>query len=337
MPLADPALGFVKILRDRTRQHRAEKQVQDSEELFRLLATNIPQLVFRSRTDGGRTWASPQWSVFTGLDFADGFEFGWLEAVHPDDREATMAAWAEASTSRDHYVEHRIRRHPDGEYRWHQTRAVPLDSGDGTTLEWVGTSADIHDLRTLQERQKVLLAELQHRTRNLLAVVQSIARQTARSSRSLDAFTDEYESRLRALGRVQALVARTDQQPIDLGELVASELQAHAQENGEPGRIAVRGPAALLPAPSAQSLALALHELATNAVKHGALGRPGGKLSIGWSIEEDGPGRRVRIAWRESGVAMPGRRSEAQRLRQRVDRARAALSAGRQDEAGVRA
>ncbi|RWB72418.1 MAG: PAS domain S-box protein [Mesorhizobium sp.] len=305
MPLADRTQGFVKILRDRTAQHRAEAQLEQSEELFRVLATNIPQLVFRSKANGDRTWGSPQWSVFTGLAFADSVGFGWLDAVHPEDHDATMSAWADAPTKGEYYCEHRIRRSVDGEYRWHQTRAVPLDDAGGVALEWVGTSTDIHDLRTLKDQQKVLLAELQHRTRNLIAVVQSLARQTMRSSASLDEFAEDYESRLRALSRVQGLLARADHQPIDLRELIEGELHAHGDGSVDGGNVTIEGPATSLPAISAQSVALALHELATNAVKYGALHQPSGRLAVSWNIEHDGSKARARLEWLESGVTMP--------------------------------
>jgi PAS domain S-box-containing protein len=306
MPLADRSAGFVKILRDRTGQHRAQEQLWQSEELFRVLATNIPQLVFRTKPNGERTWASPQWAVFTGLSFADSIGFGWLEAVHPDDREPTRGGWQEAQAKGEYYVEHRVRRADNGDYRWHQTRAVPLKKGaeiDGT--EWVGTMTDIHELRMLQDRQTVLLAELQHRRRNLLAVVQSLARQTIRSTRSIDEFADAFESRLGALSRMQGLLARSDNQPIDLRELVGSELEAHNDGGARPDKLTVEGPPALLPATSAQSLALALHELATNAVKYGALGQPSGRLAVRWEINGHESKRRARLEWRESGVAMP--------------------------------
>ncbi len=306
MPLTDPSRGFVKILRDRTAQHRADERLQESEELFRVLATSIPQLVFRSKPAGARTWPSPQWCVFTGLSFADSLGLGWLEAIHPDDREATLAAWNEAQAKGEYYVEHRIRRskHGGGGFRWHQTRAVPLEGG-ANSPEWVGTSADIHDLRTLQDQQKVLLAELQHRTRNLLAVVQSLARQRLRSSTSVEEFAEEFESRLRALSRVQSLLAPTDHQTIDIQELVEAELQAHGDAGHDPRSILVNGPPMSLAATSAQALALALHELATNAVKYGALGQPGARLAVAWGIEGHGATRCARLEWRESGVAMP--------------------------------
>jgi PAS domain S-box-containing protein len=184
MPLTDTGTGFVKIMRDLSDRHMTERRLRDSEAIFRSLATNIPQLVFQCRGTGERTWGSPQWIAFTGLTLDESLEFGWLDAVHPDDRETTVAAWRIAQESGEYLMEHRIRRAADGEYRWHQTRARSIAGSDETAGTWVGTSTDIHDMRSLQDRQIVLLAELQHRTRNLLAIVQSIARQTLRTSAS---------------------------------------------------------------------------------------------------------------------------------------------------------
>src|SRR5204863_4313798 len=129
--------------------------------------------------------------------------------------------------------EHRVRRHPDGEFFWHQTRAKPLEGMDVSTTDWVGTMTDIDDLRGLQSRQHVLMAELQHRTRNLLAVVQSIANQTLRSSESVESFGTQFGSRLRALSRVQSLLAQVEDQVIDLHALVTAELAAHSEGDVE--------------------------------------------------------------------------------------------------------
>jgi PAS domain S-box-containing protein len=304
MPLHDHVDSFAKILRDRTEHHQAEERLRENEARFRLLATSIPQLVFRSRGTGERTWGSPQWEEFTGLSDPESRELGWLEAVYPEDREATLAAWRDAQASGAYYIEHRICRSADGEYRWHQTRARPVNGDAGTTTDWVGTSTDIHELRGLQERQQVLMAELQHRTRNLLALIQSMARQTLRTSGSLEAFGTEFESRLRALSRVQGLLAQTDHEAIDLYALVAAQLAAH--RDAEAGKVTIEGPPVEVPPGSAQALALALHELATNAVKYGALGQPSGKLSVTWDVEEDGGRRRLTLDWRESGVPMSG-------------------------------
>jgi two-component sensor histidine kinase len=168
-------------------------------------------------------------------------------------------------------------------------------------MVWVGRAADVHDMRGLQDRQQVLLSELQHRTRNLLALVQAIARQTLKASSSLSDFAQQFESRLGALSRVQGLLAQTDHGPIDLKQIVEAELEAH----GANATAEVSGPTVDLAPNAAQALALALHELATNAVKYGALHKPAGKLSIKWNLRHDEGDPRVIFEWRETGVAMP--------------------------------
>jgi len=296
--------GFVKIMRDRTAHWLAETQLAESEERFRTLAVNIPALVFRTWPDGSRTWGSPQWEVYTGLTDEQSHGSGWLEAVHPDDCDATAEAWRDAVQSGFYRVEHRLRRRLDGQYRWHQTRASPMSEKTCATREWVGASTDIHELRSLQSRQEVLLAELQHRTRNLLALVQAIARRTIRKARSLTRFADEYEGRLGALSRVQSLVASTAKCVINLRPLIEAELLAHGADLSR--RIRIEGPEITIPSGAAQTLALAFHELATNAVKYGALGQPAAQLMVTWRIEQTGDGCRcLTLEWLESGVVMP--------------------------------
>jgi PAS domain S-box-containing protein len=296
--------GFVKITRDLTEQYQASQRLRENEERFRLLATSIPQLVFQTRHDGFRTWGSPQWIEFTGLSLDESVGFGWLDAIHPDDRAKTRQAWEGAAEAGEYYAEHRIRRNKDDEYRWHQTRARPINGLCPTSHDWVGTMTDIHELRGLQDRQGILVAELQHRTRNLLAVVQSVASQTARKSASLAAFQSEFESRLRALSRVQGLISRVDYRDVDLHTLIDMELAAHTDDTGKTGKVVVQGPPVALPASAAQVLALAVHELATNAAKYGALVQPAGKLAVTWQITEESGESRAELQWRESGVPM---------------------------------
>jgi len=302
MPLRD-GTGYVKIVRDRTEQYEAEQRVRAEEARFRLLATSVPQLVFTTLPDGGRTWPSPQWIEYTGISFDESLGQGWLAAIHPDDREATRTAWHEALAREKYYVEHRVWSAASGEYRWHQTRARPLP-GSTNSAEWIGTMTDIHDLRTLKDRQGVLLAELQHRTRNLLGVVQAIARQTMKKSQSLDAFGEAYEERLRALSRVQSILAELDFGDVSLRTIIEAELTAHGDGALGSGKIEIGGPDVNLAATAAQALALGVHELATNAIKYGALAREEGKLTVTWSVSKEGQHRVATILWRESGVTM---------------------------------
>ncbi len=302
-PLAD-GIGFVKYMRDLTDRRRADELLRLSEERFRTLATNIPELVFTSLGDGLRTWGSPQWVVYTGLSDADSREWGWLEAVHPEDRPHTRESWEVASRSGIYEVEHRIRRVADGEFRWHQTRAMPLQRGDEAPVEWVGASTDIHQLRGLRESQDVLLAELQHRTRNLITIVQSIAHRSARSAPTLADFIRELDHRLQALSRAESLSPYGSHGVVDLRKLIDMELAAHLPVDRS-SKVRLEGPSVNIPRTAAQPVGLALHELTTNAVKYGALKQEGGRLDISWRVEKRDDEWRVALEWRETGLVMP--------------------------------
>jgi two-component system CheB/CheR fusion protein len=163
----------------------------------------------------------------------------------------------------------------------------------------VVTFIDVTSLTHAEVRQRTLIAELQHRTRNLLAIVQAIARQTLGKGGSLDAFT----SRLATLGRVQALLSGALDEQIDLGDIVRLELGAVGASVG--GRVTLGGPRVPLGFELIQTFGLVLHELATNAVKHGALKDAQGRLDVAWQIarDEDG-GPFLILDWRESGVTL---------------------------------
>jgi two-component sensor histidine kinase len=157
-------------------------------------------------------------------------------------------------------------------------------------------------LRGLQDRQQMLLAELQHRSRNLLAIVQAMSRQTLRTSQSPQEFEEEFEGRLSTLSRVQSLLAQTNFEKVDLRGIVEAELFARGDFSD---RVRVDGPSVSLGPTAAQALALAVHELATNAVKYGALSQSSGRLSVAWGPRREAHGDYVALEWREGGVRMP--------------------------------
>ena len=171
----------------------------------------------------------------------------------------------------------------------------------GAIVEWLGTSTDVENLRAMQERQKIMVAELQHRTRNLLAVVRSIARRSFEHSPG----RDDFDARLGALSRVQGFLSRSPDYLVPLADIVEAELQAAGGIAAD--RLEMGGPAVALPVESVQAIALAVHELATNAIKYGAFSQPSGRLSVTWHVENeaDAQKRRLVIDWRESGVTLP--------------------------------
>ncbi len=173
-----------------------------------------------------------------------------------------------------------------------------------------GIGRDANEEIELLDHLQVLVAELQHRTRNLLGVVQAVTDKTLASSTSLPDFHGRIRDRLNALARVNGLLSRFDGGGrITFGELILTELMAHSVADTEsPGsQVKLRGPEGIqLCSSTVQTLALGLHELATNALKHGALSRPEGRLEITWGVLDRASAvTSLWVDWRESGVHVP--------------------------------
>jgi PAS domain S-box-containing protein len=142
---------------------RLERALRSAEERHRASIESLPQLVWTCRADGGCDYLSPQWLAYTGIPEQPQLGYGWLEQLHPDDRQQTRDAWSQGAPRGDAYdVEFRLRRH-DGVYRWFKTRAAPIRDADGRIVKWLGTNTDIQDLRDAQDKLSRLNLELEAR------------------------------------------------------------------------------------------------------------------------------------------------------------------------------
>ena len=177
----------VELVLDITDRKAFEQALRDSEARLRSLVEGIPQLVFRSTSSGERIWGSPQWIAYAGQSEAESVGLGWLNAVHPDDRAATMAAWAEAEARGLFSVEHRTYHAADQTWRWFQTRATPMRDADGRIVEWFGTSTDIDDQvrarEVLARDREELEARVAERTAELRHALDSLQAETAERER----------------------------------------------------------------------------------------------------------------------------------------------------------
>ena len=166
-----PGGGFITIVRDLTERKLADDRVRADEARFRTLVEGVPQLLWRSCDKGDWTWASPQWCAFTGLSVRESQGRGWLDAVHPDDRKPTMAAWDAARAHGMLDVEFRVRRASDGAYLWHRTRSTPVRNEDGNIIEWLGTTTDVQHLKDHADKLEAEVRERERAEARLLYIV----------------------------------------------------------------------------------------------------------------------------------------------------------------------
>jgi PAS domain S-box-containing protein len=248
----------------------------------------------------------------------DDFAFADLVAtVHPGDRERMTAAIEDAIRHGAEYdVEYRVRL-PGGETRWVHARGRAAQTADhGGARRMAGVSLDITERKRAEERQKLLVNELNHRVKNTLVSVQSIASQTLRTTETPEAFRDAFEGRLMALSHTHDLLTQQNWEGASLREIFDFELEAFAARD----RIGFDYVRDLQLSPKATvALGMAVHELATNALKYGALSVADGAVNVVWSLEpggeQDDPC--LRLTWTEQGgppVAPPTRHGFGARL-----------------------
>jgi PAS domain S-box-containing protein len=210
-------------------------------------------------------------------------------------------------------------RQPDGGLRWISGSSEPLmDPGETSPHGVVSTFHDITGRKADEQRRMHMIHELNHRVKNTLATVQSIAAHTLKASPSPEAFAEAFGARILALAHIHDVLSRNDWTGAPARELVTEQLRP-LKDRGA-GRIQMSGPDIRLPPKMAVALSLALGELATNAVRHGALSVDHGRVSVNWKRETSGGVPRLRLAWREQGgpkVQAPARRGLGARLIER--------------------
>jgi PAS domain S-box-containing protein len=187
--------------------------------------------------------------------------------------------------------------------------ARPVRAADGRVIGIAAAAHDVSDRKRREAQMRLVMRELTHRSKNLLAVIQAMARQTALSTTDTEEFLDRFADRLAALARSHDLLVRQDWTGVDLRELLRQQL-APFVDDGD-GRLSTEGPRLVLKPEVAQNIGMAFHELATNASKYGSLSVPHGHVDVSWSRVAGDGGDRLRIEWRETGgppFAPPARR-----------------------------
>ena len=300
---SDEVTGQVTVITDVNASTRNAEALRESEARFRQFATaSKDALWIRNAETLAMEFVSPAVQAIYGVapQHVVGDIERWVELILPEDRPTALEHIETARQGKAVVHEFRIRRPSDGSIRWIRNTDFPLLDEKGRVQRIGGIAQDVTEAKRSAEHQAILLAELQHRVRNTLAVIRSIARRTASSSESVEDYALELDGRLNAFARVQSAVTRNPLAGIDLGYLIAEELMLHATKDGK--QVRLEGPPTRLRARAAETLGLAVHELATNAAKYGALSRPGGRIRVTWRHEGQAGSPRLQLTWKESGV-----------------------------------
>lgn len=260
---------------------------------------------------------SPRMAQITGLPAGPMTAERGLKAysfVHSEDAERVGRKVAQGLLDQGRYeVRYRMVRPDDGRMIWMYSAATALLAPSGTLRRVIGVVRDISARKAEEDEREALAAELDHRVKNVLASVQSLAAQSARKTVSIEVFLKNFAGRLEAMAAAHTLLTATRWRGAEIGHIAAAELGGLA-----PGQARWEGPEILLNPRGTNALTLALHELATNAVKYGALSTEAGRVEVGWTAQGDGG---FELTWTERHgpiVQAPGRRGFGSTLLERV-------------------
>lgn len=317
------SLRSVGIVTDVTEQREAQAALHESQRRLDLAVRAHGIGIFDWWIQTGKVVWSEQEEELFGLEPGtfEGTIAGWGERVLPEDLEAMQADMAAAMERRDEHFDFGFRiRRADGEVRYIEGSSWFLYAEDGTPQRMVGTNMDLTERKRAEEHQRLLINELNHRVKNTLATVQGIAHQSFRGEALSPAASAAFEGRLAALSAAHDVLTEENWSAASVGQIVEDAVAPYPIE-----RFETAGPDTRLPPRESLSLALALHELITNAVKYGALSNDSGRVRISWQACETS----FRLEWREMGgpvVAAPARKGFGTRM---IERALAADFGGR--------
>jgi PAS domain S-box-containing protein len=297
-----------------TQQFAAEAALRASEEGFRRIFEQTSDLIITADLDQVITDCNPSAAAAVGLTRREAIGRRISEFVLPEDFERTTAMLRQ-KLDKGGTTRYDVRvRNTAGEWLfWEINSGLTFDDANTPVgLHVVGR--DITARKKWEEHQRLLVGELNHRVKNTLSVVQSLALQTFRGAAVPKDIVTAFEHRLRALADTHNVLTRENWESADLRELIQSTLQVHAPAAD---RFTLDGPPLRLPPQAAVTIALSFNELATNAAKYGALSQSGGRIAVSWTADDG----RLRLRWEETGgpsVASPSHKGFGSRMIERA-------------------
>ena len=304
-PMFDADGNVIAIIHQATRvteQYYIEEALRESEDRFQQFAhASAVGLWIRGAETLEMEFVSPAIGTIYGVEREAllGDVMRWAAIVVPEDREVALGHLVKARGGEVAVHEFRIQRPSDGAFRWIRNTDFPLRD-DGRITRIGGIAEDMTEAKLATEHSAVLLAELQHRVRNIMAMIRSITARTGERAESVPEYAALMAGRLLTLARVQALLTRAANAGASIITIVQDELGAQAHYEGQ---YTIEGPDLLLAPKAAEVLTLAVHELSTNALKYGALASPQGHVTVRWTTFQKSGASWLGFDWTEDGAS----------------------------------
>ncbi len=292
--------GALVVFADVSARQRAEQEREGAlalgDTLFRVLTDHSSDGVYRADQDGRCLYANPRWHEMTGLSIEETSGYGWTEGIVAEDRELVLSTWNECvQAERDWNLEYRLVDRT-GKVTWVAGTARPFRNVSGRIIGYIGINRDITTLKEARKRESLLVQELNHRVKNVLATVVGLTRESARSSESVAVFVETITARIAAMARIHEALSLRSWGALDVEEIIRLAVNVDPAADASP--FTLRGPACTLSSNVAMALGQALYELNANAVRHGALRVESGRVDIVWKRHDNG---QTCMSWTESG------------------------------------
>ena len=296
--------GVVCTFVDVTAREAADAVLRENERQFHALAESIPQLAWIMDPHGYIFWYNQRWFDYTDTKLDDMKGWGWKSVHHPDEVDRVAKCLQHCVDTGVVWEDTFPLRGADGTYRWFLSRAEPIRDASGKIVRWFGTNTDIEDKRRSEALRELLLNEMDHRVKNLFAIIGGVVTLSVRSATTPQELATTIKGRLGALAGAHLLI-RSNKSGSDAstGSTVAALIRAilapYADIAGAGGtdRAVIKGPDVRIGGDAVTSLALVLHELATNAAKYGAFSAPGGRVHVSWKVVK----KQLSLQWQERG------------------------------------
>jgi PAS domain S-box-containing protein len=292
---------FISVIQDITGRKQAETRLAERNAQLDLAhkAARVGSYTYDCIAGTMRIWraSAPIWGISHSTMEISSEQ--WRARVHRDDVQRLRAEHIRALKDRRRELVNEFRFvRPGGEVRWIEARSLIAYDHAGRAERMTGVYIDVTERRIAEDHKNLLIAELDHRVKNVLACVAAVAQQSRECSRSADHFLDVLNGRIDSLANAHALLSRSRWEGVGVGELVRSELARCTSDSNH----LIEGPDVVLVAEATQPLAMVLHELTTNATKYGALSRRCGRVSVCWGWQSSCNLQEcLALEWRETG------------------------------------